>query len=229
MSQNDPNVPQKSSVDPPDPGKRVSRWYGRGLAVLIILVVVGIAAGGWWLQKSNNTTVSATTAPTRQPLSSDQDYYFFVRLVEFNPTRPNGKPWDSVDGSAPDAKVIVYWNDNRIFNWALRSDQLINTWDLFRVDVKDLIASGGQIDLSSAINAPLIRLSTKDSLRLEVWDDDPAMSDLALDWTIRPVDLHEGKNRLTPPTTSGVRRLEIDLIPRQTPLSRLIEQESQRH
>lgn len=229
MSQNEPEMPLNPSIHLSEKHRLVRRWYGPGLAFLVVLVVVGIAAGGWWLQKMNNITTSATTEPVVLPLVSDRDYYFFVRLVEFNPTRPNGKPWDSVDGSAPDANVILYWKDNRIFNWALRSDQLINTWDLFRVNVKDLITSRGQIDLSSVINAPLVRLSGNDSLRLEIWDEDPAFSDLAWNWEIRVSDLHEGKNVITPPRTSGISRLEIDLIDRQTPLARLIEMESERN
>jgi hypothetical protein len=229
MSQNEPEMPLNPPIPRSEKHRSVRRWYGPGLAFLVVVVVVGIAAGGWWLQKMNNTTASATTQPVVLPLVSDRDYYFFVRLVEFNPTRPNGKPWDSVDGSAPDANVILYWKDNRIFNWTLRSDQLINTWDLFRVNVKDLITSRGQIDLSSVINAPLVRLSGNDSLRLEIWDDDPAFSDLAWNWEIRVSDLHEGKNVITPPRTSGIRRVEIDLIDRQTPLARLIEMESERN
>lgn len=225
------NEPDRSLNPSPIPEKvpLIRRFYGPGLAVLVVGVVVGIAAAGWWLQKKNEITVSATTRPERSTLTSDRDYYFFVRLVEFRPTRSNGKPWDSVDGSAPDAKVVLYWNNNRVFNWALRSDQLINTWDLFRVDVKDLIRSGGQIDLSSAINAPLIRLSDQDSVRLEIWDEDPAWSDQALSWEIRRSDLHEGKNVITPSLPNGIGRLEIELIDRQTPLSRLIELESYRN
>lgn len=225
-------IESDTSSDPsptPVTTPRVRRFYGPGLAVLVVGIVIGTVAGGWWLQKTNTAKDSATTRPVISVPVSDQDYYFFVRLVEFNPTRPNGKPWDSVDGSAPDAKVTLFWTNNRIFNWASRSDQLINTWDLFRVDIKELITSGGQIDLSSAINAPLIRFSDEDPLRLEIRDDDPALSDLALSWEIRRSDLHEGKNLIVPPGTSGIRRLEIDLIPRQTPLSRLIELESQRN
>lgn len=195
-------------------------------AAAIVLVVGGIVAAGWWLQADSRTPAdrAATTSPATVRL--DHDYYFFVRLVEFKPVNPKGKTWDSGNSSAPDANIILYWRGNRTFNWAERNDQLINTWDLFRVDVKDLLLSGGKIDVASAINAPLVRVSGNESVTVEVWDDDPAFSDLALKMEIPLAQLSQGRNTITPPESSGIVRIEIDMLDRETPLARLIEIQS---
>lgn len=195
-------------------------------AAAIVIVVGGIVAVGWWLQSDSRAPTErvATTSPAT--VLTDHDYYFFVRLVEFKPVNQKGKTWDSGDSSAPDAQIILHWRGNRTFSWSERNDQLINTWDLFRVDVKDLVLSGGKIDIASAINAPLLRVTKDESATIEVWDDDPAFSDLALKMEIPLAQLREGRNAITPPESSGVARIEIDMLDRETPLARLIEIQS---
>jgi hypothetical protein len=195
-------------------------------AVAIVAVVVGIVAAGWWLQADSRTPADKAPATSPATVKVDHDYYFFVRLVEFKPLNPKGKTWDSGNSSAPDAEIIIYWRGNRTFSWAERKDQLINTWDLFRVNVKDLVLSGGEIDIATAINAPLLRVVPNESVTIEVWDDDPAFSDLALKMEIPLAQLREGRNTIVPPESSGIARIEIDMLDRETPLARLIEIQS---
>lgn len=195
-------------------------------AIAIVVVVASIVGVGWWLQRDDRMSSVSISATQPANVAPDHDYYFFVRLVEFNPKTPKGKSWDSVDGSAPDAEIVLYWRGNKTFSWADRTDQLINTWDLFRVNVADLITSGGKIDIASAVNAPMLNIKTGESVTLEIWDNDPAFSDLALKMEIDLSQLRIGRNKITPPVDSGVNRVEIDMIDRDTPLAKLIELQS---
>lgn len=197
-------------------------------ALAIVLIVGSIVAAAWWIQRP--VVAQPAPAPATEPVTVklDHDYYLFVRLIEFTPKTPKGKSWDSVDGSAPDAQVYLTWRGNRIFSFPEREDQLINTWDFFRVDVRSLVTSGGQIDVASAINAPIVRTGQAETVTIEVWDEDPAMSDLALKMEISLATLRDGANQITPPPGTGVARLQIDMIDRATPLPTLIELESKR-
>jgi len=206
----------------------INRWAGPAWAATVIVIVAGVVAGVWWFG-SRNQTHESTGEPIGPPAVEAQgDYYLFVRLVEFKPTKPGGDSWDSGDGSAPDPRVKIYWQDQRVFTLPDREDQLIAAWDLFRVDVKDLLLSGGQVDVGAVVNAPIVRIAPDASVTIEVWDDDPMLSDRALKITIPLTDLVEGPNLITPPADSGIVRLRLDMISRSTPLPELLERESSR-
>ncbi|MGC4005116.1 MAG: hypothetical protein QM811_19180 [Pirellulales bacterium] len=192
-------------------------------AILIIAIVGGIVAGGLYSQspKSVEFQMIASTAPSLA--QADHDYYVWVHLVEFKPKKPNGSNWDSGNNSAPDADVRLYWRGNRIFILPKREDQLIATWDLFRVDVMQLVNSGGKIDIEGAINAPIVRAGKNEPLTIEVWDSDLIGDDLALKMDVPIDNLYVGRNDITPPPSSGLVRLRVDLIDRTTPLPKLIE------
>ncbi|MBC7783703.1 MAG: hypothetical protein H7144_07670 [Burkholderiales bacterium] len=192
------------------------------MAAAVIGIVASIVGGVWWLRASPTTPAEtiASTAPAAVLL--DHDYYVFVRLVEFKPTKPNGARWDRGGDSGPDANAHISWRGNRIFKLPSRTDQLISTWDLFRVDIAKLITDGGKIDIESAINAPLVRVARGEAITIEVWDNDAMFSDVALNMSIPLADLREGRNDITPPASSGLARLQVILIDRQTPLPRRI-------
>lgn len=198
------------------------------MAIAVILIVSGIVATAYWLRAApaGEAPTIAATAPTAAQIG--HDYYVFVRLVEFKPTKPNGARWDRGGDSGPDADVQISWHGNRIFKLPTRSDQLISTWDLFRVDIAKLITDGGKIDIESAINAPLVRVARGEAITIEVWDNDAMFSDVALSMSIPLADLREGRNDITPPASSGLARLQVILIDRQTPLPRLIELAAER-
>ena len=197
-------------------------------ASTVVLIVAGIVAAYIWLGPEQTADEYAETAPPPSAVHADGDYYLFVRLVEFRPRKPNGDRWDAGDGSAPDARVTIHWQDQKVFELPERNDQLIAAWDLFRVDVKDLVLNGGEVDVGALVNAPIVRVGVGDSITIEVWDDDPMFSDLALRLAIPLADLHEGPNLITPPQESGVARLRIDMINRSTPLPELVKLESER-
>ncbi|HEY0009040.1 MAG TPA: hypothetical protein VGB55_09990 [Tepidisphaeraceae bacterium] len=197
-----------------------------GVATLAVIVAAGLA--GWWIIRPDPITQSAGPATGPATLVTGDDYYFFVRLVEFKRTN-FGDKWDSGNSSAPDAQVILHWRGNRVFELPERPDQLIATWDLFRVDVKQLITSGGEIDITGAINAPLIKAGPDEKVTIEVWDSDTMSRDeLALKMDIPLAPLTAGVNAITLPKDCGLERLEVQLIDRRTPLPQLLELASRR-
>ena len=207
-------------------------WSLATLAVVGVVVGIGLyqlrdrdpAAGG---VESAGLLGKAGGNPSQPPVpamvADGHDYYVFVRLVEMNEKRGNGKTWDSVDDSAPDPYFILFWKGVQVFESSTRSDQLIAQWDLFRVDVKDIIATGGQIDIAQSLNAPLVRAEAGTGVRLEVWDDDPVGDDEGVKIELKFDDLKLGENVITPPQPAGVRRVIVQLIDRTTPLADLIE------
>ena len=204
------------------------RWAATVWALATLAVIGAAGAAGWWMLRPAANPVSAQPANGPATLTAGGDYYFFVRLVEFKPTR-DGDKWDSGNNSAPDAEVILHWRGNRIFTLPKRPDQLIATWDLFRVDVKHLITSGGEIDVAGAINAPIVKVGKNEQLTIEVWDSDTLSRDeLALKMDIPLASLTAGVNNIALPKDCGLERLEVQLIDRRTPLPELLELASRR-
>jgi hypothetical protein len=158
-------------------------------------------------------------------VAANGDYYVFVKLIEVNAKRGDGKSWDT-GGSAPDLYFNLFWNGTKIYTSPQRNDRLIAEWDLFSVNVKDAILQG-TIDIPSALNAPLVRAEPGGKLTIEVWDDDTTMSDLAGRYDYSMAMLHPGLNKLEP-QGGAVNRIVLDLIPRDVKTTDLIERASNR-
>ena len=199
----------------------------RLLPLFWAILTVGVVAGVVWfgMQQLGPPTVAANAghpAPSTLPafLRAGHDYYVLVKLVEFNPKKPNGSAWDME--SAPDAKVLISWHGQQIFALPQREDQLISTWDLFRVNVMDIIRSGGSVDVASAINAPLVRVEPEEKITIEVRDADLIRDDLAMKIDLQLDEMREGENDIPPPRGCGLRRFIVQVIDRETSLSDLV-------
>lgn len=201
-------------------------------AVLTVGVVGGVVWYGLKQLGGLNTTLNTNNAPPPatgpKMLRTGQDYYVLVKLIEFNTREPDGSDWDRGGGSAPDAKVLMTWHGQQVFALPQRTDELISTWDLFRVNIKDIALSGGNVDIASAINAPIVRVEPGEKLTVEVYDSDLMQDDLALRVKLQLDELHEGENNIPPPRGSGVRRLVVQALSRETSLSDLIALASKR-
>jgi hypothetical protein len=195
--------------------------------MLTLSVVSGVAGVGWWkLQPARTTTpVSATSRPA---LETGHDYYLFVKLIELRPTKSDGSRWDSGNDSAPDIRFDLYWQDLKIFSGTERDDTLIANWDLFRVDLKDVLTNGGKIDVANSINAPLVNVSEGGGVRIDVWDDDPIASDLVAKIDLDFASLKAGTNTIEYGETVAVKRIVIDLIDRNSDLQTLVELQTRR-
>ena len=209
-------MPAKRSIKP-------FLWACATIAIVVGIVMVGMVR----LRPAPQAVVALSSATLPARVIAGNDYYVFVRLVEFNPEKPTGGRWDSGDSSAPDAYVRLFWQGNRVFESADRKNALIATWDVFRVDVQNLIIGDGTLDIASALNGPVVRVEHNIPLTIEVWDDDPVGDDLALKLDVPLDTLSPGENTLTPQDT-GIKRIVLQLVDRKTPTAELLDMASKR-
>ena len=207
------------------------------MALLTLALVAGVAGVGWWLMSGRRSiahlispaeAVDGVGGTSTQPtmLVLDRDYYAHVKLIELRAGKADGGSWEMRSKSPPDIAFRLYWNGTPVFTGAEREDRLIAEWDLLRLDLKDALLSG-QVEVASAINAPIIRAQTGGILTVEVWDEDTAFSDEAGKFDFPVEMLREGTNAISP-AESGVARLVLEMIPRDTPLPDLLERASNR-
>ncbi|MEM1011609.1 MAG: hypothetical protein AAGI46_05240 [Planctomycetota bacterium] len=225
------------------------RWPAWLMAVLTVVLVAGTAGVGWLLIQRDNGSATAVTpvdsrprlndpaqsAPNPAPPDSepetppqhllvDGDYYVHVKLIELRADPDNA--WDA-RGGAPDIRYNLYWNDTLVHDGPTRDDRLIAEWDLIAVDVHEALLSG-EVDIASAVKAPLVRAADGGVLRIEIYDDDDfTPSDEAGRFDLPMATLREGVNRLEF-AEGGVVRIVLDLVPRETALPDLLQRASDR-
>ena len=138
----------------------------------------------------------------------------------------NLKPRDRADGSGPDLRFSLTWHKNVIWNSPEKQNALIGSWDLMKVDLKQIITSGGQADLADLVNAPLVHYTRGETVALKVWDEDPVGSDDVGKVTLELNDLHVGDNLLAPQAAdpkAALKRVIVTVIDRRTPIPELAE------
>jgi hypothetical protein len=219
------------SLPAPPRRSQVSRWLWAGATVLLA-AAAGFATWGVTRAYSPGASGPPATAPGAAPprLSADHDYYLHVKLIELTERRPNGKAWDSVDDSGPDVRYTLTWRGNVIWKAAERPNTLIGSWDLMKVDVRQMITSSGPTDLGELINAPLIHYTPGEAVELKVWDEDTVGSDDAGAISIKLEELSPGENTLVPGPgkNMAVKRVVLALIDRRTPVPELVNTISNR-
>lgn len=127
----------------------------------------------------------------------------------------------------PDIAYRVLWNGTEIREAkAPGGDQLIAEWDLLSMNLIDAVRTR-QVEVSTAINAPLVKYVPGGMLRIEVWDRDVTYSDEAGTFDLTMDTLVEGLN-VFEPSHGGVAKLVLDLVPRSLPIPDLLERASNR-
>ena len=179
-----------------------------------------------------------TVAPEPPPpprLTPDTDYYLLVRSLQARPSPEGRDHWDRLDHSGPDLYYELHWQGNHLFTSPERSNALIAAWDLLSVDVRELLNNGGEVDLESIINAPVIRYTRGGPKpKLYVYDNDPLSGDDELGTVTLPLDDAEpGVNHLefdpdAPDAPAGLERLTYVLIDRRVTLPELVQLVSRR-
>ena len=206
---------------------RASPWLWAG-ATLLLVAAAGFAT---WRMLRVPAVASSTTAEAGPAtrLTSGHDYYFHVKLIEVADRLPGDKQWDRVDDSGPDICFSLTWRRNVVWKSSEKSDTLIGSWDLLKVDVRQLI-TGGNTDLEGLVNAPLVHYAAGETVELKVWDADPVGSDEAGTITVNLADLQPGENTIVPSGAGAgsLKRVVVGLIDRRTPLSELVNTISKR-
>ena len=195
-----------------------SLWFGALIPLALILVAAGLYLLIWGDRKPRpHETDEPATAIV------GQDYYILIRTIELFPQRPDGEDWDR-DGSAPDIRYELLWQDNVVFKSKERQNTLIASWDALALDLKTAILSG-QIDLGGAIDAAIIHLEVGTEVVLNVWDADLMNHDDAGSFPLRLDALSLGDNiiEFEATTDCAVKRIVVRMIDKTLPLSELIE------
>ena len=179
------------------------------------------------IKNAGAASPSGPSEPAGPPTVRDgADYYAHVKLIELRNPPPDADAWDT-NGGAPDINYKLFWNDTLLFESSTRDDTLIAEWDLLRLDLRDALLSQ-QVEIATAMNAPLVNIKGGGVLTVEIWDDDDASpSDLAGRFDLPAELLHEGVNRFDF-NAGNVARLEIDLVPARLTLPELIDRYSAR-
>ena len=217
-----PDLPMRSRVLP---------WLWATGAVLLV-AGSGLATWQWRRSAALAPATAAGTRPAESTphLLAGHDYYLHVNLIELTERRPDGKAWDSVDGSGPDIKFSLTWRHNVIWNSPEKPDTLIGSWDFLKVDLRQMIVTGGPTDLEGMVNAPLVHCEKGETVELKVWDNDTVGSDDAGSLVLKLDDLRPGENTLTPPLDKqhAIKRVVLALIDRRTPVPELVNMISNR-
>jgi hypothetical protein len=212
---------------------RRTLWAALWAAAMVVLVA-GVGFAVWHFTGRGGAGRAgaddgAAAAPAK--LVRGNDYYLYVKLIELADKAPNGSAWDRVDGSGPDIGFRLTWRDNVVWDAQVKPDTLIGSWDLMKIDLKQVVMSGGQADLEGALNAPLIHYEPGETVELSVWDADAVGAyDDAGKVTLKLDDLGPGESSLTPAgdDVKAIRRVVLALIDRRTPVPELIQTMSNR-
>lgn len=203
-------------------------------AVVVLVVVAGSAV--WYFTARAGSQQAAggsgdgggAAAPAR--LTSGNDYYLHVKLIELADRAPGGSAWDRIDDSGPDIRFRLTWRQNVVWEGGAKADTLIGSWDLMKIDLRQVLASGGKAELEGALNAPLIHYRPGETVDLLVWDDDTVGSDDAGAVTLKLDEFGPGETSLVP-TGDGakaIKRVVLAFIDRRTTVPELIDTMSKR-
>lgn len=207
---------------------RLTPWLWAAATVLLV-AATGVAT--WHVSRTRGVataTAAAEAAPVPR-LVEGHDYYLHVKLIELADHLPGDKQWDRLDSSGPDIRFTLTWRQNVVWKSIEKSNTLIGSWDLLKVDLRQVL-TGGQTDLEGLVNAPLVHYGKGETVELKVWDEDIVGSDDAGTISIELDDLHPGENALVPSgeAAKSLKRVVIGVIDRRTPLPELVNTISNR-
>ena len=196
---------------------------GAGLATRYFTGRSASQAGG-----GGGGTTAGAGAPAR--LAAGNDYYLHIKLIELADRAPGGASWDRLDDSGPDVRFRLTWRQNVVWDGGVKPDTLIGSWDLMKIDLRQVIAAGGKAELEGALNAPLIHYQPGETVELTVWDDDAVGSDDAGAITLRLDEFGPGETSLVPAGdgAKAIKRVVLAFIDRRTPVPDLIDAMSKR-
>lgn len=201
----------------------------------VVLLAAGAGAAVWYFteradsqQAAGGSAGGAAAAPAR--LRRGNDYYLHVKLIELADRAPGGSAWDRIDDSGPDIRFRLTWRQNVVWEGGAKADTLIGSWDLMKIDLRQVLASGGKAELEGALNAPLIHYQPGETVELLVWDDDTVGSDDAGAVTLKLDEFGPGETSFVPAGegAKAIKRVVLAFIDRRTTVPELIDAMSKR-
>lgn len=200
----------------------------------VVLLVAAAGSAVWYFtgradsQQAAGGSDRGGAAPAR--LTRGNDYYLHIKLIELADRAPGGSAWDRIDDSGPDIRFRLTWRQNVVWEGGTKADTLIGSWDLMKIDLRQVLASGGKAELEGALNAPLIHYQPGETVELLVWDDDTVGSDDAGAVTLKLDEFGPGETSLVPAGegAKAIKRVVLALIDRRTTVPELIDTMSRR-
>jgi hypothetical protein len=200
--QNTANEPEKSSGSNEIPQAVPAQGSSNTSLLIMVVCIVGAALGLIFFMKSDGgegpggTTNGADAGAASGTLVSGKEYMIYIRNIEVQSRKANGKAWDSGD-TAPDIFYTLSWKKNKIYESDKKSDSLIAEWIPVGVSLKDSIMSG-KVSVDQAISLPIVKFDKEvqesDELLFNIIDSDVLSNDGIEDLRVYLSKLKEGDN-----------------------------------
>ena len=133
-------------------------------------------------------------------LDIGKTYEVWLQEAEVSPSDRHGEPWDS-DGSAPDLRGMMSWQNQVVLQTVEASDGLIARWGETAVNASQ--AFKGEADAHSLQRVGRFRMDSESLIELAIFDGDVGVSEFAGGFRIPLSSLRLGINRVN---GSGVLR-----------------------
>jgi hypothetical protein len=167
------------------------RWLLALVPVLLIaLVWIGIR---WWRDD-----------PAREALQAGTTYEIWLSEAEVKPQKADGGRWDA-DGSAPDLRGVIVWQDQRILETVTADNGLIAQWEPVAVKLSQVLH--GEADTASVRRVGRVRPDAGGHVEIGVFDDDATHPDPAGVFRVPWSALKPGVNEIL--TVGPVLRLRV--------------------
>jgi hypothetical protein len=170
------------------------RWLFATVPVVLIVLAFGVV---YWMRRD----------AAEDALHENTTYEVWLAEAEVTPVKRGGDSWDA-DGSAPDLKGVIVWQNQRILETVTAVNGLIAQWEPVAVKLTQVLH--GEADAASVRRVARVRLSEGKELEVGVFDDDPARPDLAGAFRVPWSALRPGVNEIQ--ADGMVRRLRIVII-----------------
>jgi hypothetical protein len=166
------------------------------------LVLVGLLSWGFVSFRQGNSAL----------LTEGKTYAVWVKELEIDPKRSNGRPWD-FDGSAPDLVVAIGWEGHEFLRTTVADNSVLATWDPVALKVSTLLK--GEISRGEAQRLAKFRVQKGMEMVLGVYDHDLVDAEPIASTRLKVDQLVFGLNQLA--SGQGIRRLilaveEVDQV-----------------
>jgi hypothetical protein len=128
------------------------------------LLLIGAGAAIFWWRGDGASTV----------LNYGATYEIWVSEAEVTPKKADGGSWDS-DGSAPDLRAVVVWQNQRIFETVTDTDGLIAQWQPVGLKLSEVLR--GEADAATVRRVGRVRPEEAGFIEVGVFDNDAVGSD----------------------------------------------------
>lgn len=127
--------------------------------VPLVLIGAGIAVFFWLDRDAGNA-----------PVKNGVTYEIWISEAEATPTKADGKSWDP-DGSAPDLRGVIVWQDQRILETVTDTDGLIAHWQPVGLKLSEVIK--GEANAATFRKVGLVRPEEGGFIEVGIFDSDP--------------------------------------------------------